>query len=141
MNIDGRMNNSNKDFAQNSHRTVFATSNDIPPDLRLSNEHELDEVNINWCRFIARIISIVLLALIIICFALGAIKYKNRKLFILAGIIAVLLGIVFIVSFMDIESLKSRYIVTFYSHFRGRTNENMNTSLLSEAERSNVNRI
>ena len=52
-----------------------------------------------------------------------------------------LLGIVFIVSFMDIESLKSRYIVTFYSHFRGRTNENMNTSLLSEAERSNVNRI
>jgi len=141
MNIEGKMNNSNSDFAQNSHRTVFATSNDIPPDLRLSSEHELDEVNINWCRFIARIISIVLLALIIICFALGAIKYKNRKLFILAGIIAVLLVIVFVLSFMDIERLKSRYIVTLYSHFRGHSTDNMNTNLLTENERANVNRI
>ena len=75
-------------------------------------EQELDEVNVNWCRLVTRVICIILFVLIIVCFALGEISYK---IYILAAIIAAVLGLVFLLSFLDLDLFKSSYVSTLYS--------------------------
>lgn len=104
---------------------VFGTSFSSSP--RMTEEIEIDEENINWTKLIARIIAILLLILIIICFSLGVL---NQKLFILAGIIFVALAFVIIFSYIDIAACKSRYLVTI-SIFVNRKDNNLCTGLIS----------
>ena len=103
---------------------------------RLSDwEQELDEVNVNWCRLVTRVICVILLVLIIVCFALGEISYK---IYILAAIIAAVLGIVFLLSFLDLDIFKSSYIFTLYSRRASiaQPRETLRRSLIEERQQS-----
>lgn len=68
---------------------------------------ELDEETISWGVLVTRVVSIFLLVCIIIAVSVGAV-YSNR-LMILAGVISVVLIIVFALSFVDMERCRSKY--------------------------------
>lgn len=70
------------------------------------DEHESDEISINWCMLLMRILAIVLLLAVILCFCLGGL---NPKFVILGGILAGALAVVLVFSFVDCEVVKSRY--------------------------------
>mmetsp|Transcript_17817 Transcript_17817/g.18567 ORF Transcript_17817/g.18567 Transcript_17817/m.18567 type:complete len:123 (-) Transcript_17817:20-388(-) len=71
---------------------------------------ELDEENINWGKLLTRAFCILLLLIIIVCAAVGAIY---ERLYYLAILVAIALVCVFGLSFLDLEVCKTRTVEVF----------------------------
>lgn len=96
-------------------------------DYELYDEDEVDEININWGKLIARIISLFLVLCICILSALGGI---DTRFYALAGIVFVLSVIVFGMSFLDIEKCKTRTVNIFKMEGDERSANSRTSSLL-----------
>ena len=76
----------------------------------MHDDEIMDEENVNWCLLLSRLAAIVLLVVMCVFFGIGDI---NSQFFYLAGIVVGVLVLVFLCSFLDMDSCKSKYIERF----------------------------
>lgn len=81
--------------------------------IRLVSFEELDEENVNWGILCTRVLAIVMLISIIVCFSIGAIY---EQFLMIAGIASGFLIAVLCLSFVDLKCLRSSYRNSYKSH-------------------------
>ena len=93
------------------------------------NAEELDEENWHVGILCARVLSIILLVIVVILFAVGA--FYSEDYYIIAGVFAGFMILVFILSFFDLnicKCLKATYIFRYDSRHKATFSESPQTT-------------